>query len=86
MIWVSMAILIAQIVIAIVSYFTVYRHRSIYAIKTKVFRLPKGNKFDTETLRTEDIDNILKDGKYTVLYFAVRDDRDLQVILGKIKE
>jgi len=87
MVWISAGILIAQIVIAVVSYFTLHRHRVIYSIKTAVLRMPTGSAMDIHALKTEHIDGILKSGKYTVLQIVERyADKDLEIILGQIKK
>lgn len=87
MIWVSVGILVVQIVVAIVSYLTIYRHRVVYGIKTKVLRMPHGTQWDIEALKTEHINEDLQSGKYTVLQIVERDaDKDLQIILGQIKK
>jgi len=86
MIWVSVGLLIVQIVIAIVSYLTIYRHRVVYGIKTMVYRMPHGTQLDIYTQKTEHIDTVLKEGKYTILQIIERDsDKDLEIILGQIK-
>ena len=65
MIWVSVGILVAQIIIAIVFYLTIYRHRVIYSIKTAVLRLPHGTSSDAHALDTEHINKDLFSGKFT---------------------
>ena len=87
MIWVSVALLVVQMIIAIVSYLTLYRHRVIYKLETAVLRMPKGMKDDIYSLNTENIDKKLKSGKYTVIQIVERDaDKDLEIILGQIKK
>lgn len=87
MIWVSVGILVAQIIIAIVGYLTTYRHRSIYGIKTAVLRMPHGTRLDIDALDTKHIDKELRDGKYTVLQIVQRDaDKDLEIIMGQIRK
>ena len=87
MIWVSVLLLVAQIVIAIVSYLTIYRHRVVYGIKTMVYRMPHGTQLDKYAQNTEHIDTVLKEGKYTILQIIERDsDKDLEIVLGQIKK
>jgi hypothetical protein len=85
--WVSIGALIAQIIIAIVFYKTIYRHRVIYSIKTAVLRMPHGTGDNINVLDTKHIDKELRDGKYTILQIVERDaDKDLEIILGRIKK
>jgi hypothetical protein len=87
MVWISVGILAVQILVAVVSYFTVYRHRAVYGIKTAVLRMPQGTKNDVYALRTEHIDKELEGGKYTILQIVERyADKDLEIILGRIKK
>ena len=87
MIWVSVGILVVQIIVAVVAYLTIYRHRSIYGIKTAVLRMPHGIRNDIYAFDTSHIDEILKGGKYTILQIVERDaDKDLEVIMGQIKQ
>ncbi len=87
MIWVSVCILIVQIIIALVSYFTIYRHRVVFGITTAVLRMPHGTRHDEYALRTEHINKLLASGNYTVLQVVEREaDKDLELILGKIKD
>ncbi|MBL7166333.1 MAG: hypothetical protein ISS55_07610 [Dehalococcoidales bacterium] len=85
MVWISVGALVIQIIIAVVSYFTIYRHRVIYGIKTEVLRMPKGTKDDIDA-NLDHINNQLTCGKYTILQFAKRIDSDLEVVLGRIKK
>lgn len=87
MVWISAGILVVQIAVAVVSYFTIYRHRAVYSIKTAVLRMPHGTATDVYALQTEHIDKELKGGKYTILQIVERDaDKDLEIILGQIKK
>ncbi|MBA7649784.1 hypothetical protein ES703_57582 [subsurface metagenome] len=87
MIWVSIGILVAQLIIAIVTYLTIHRHRSIFSIKTAVLRMPQGTHDDIYALNTEHINTALRDGKYTVLQIVERyADKDLEIIMGQIKK
>ncbi len=87
MLWASVGLLVIQIIIAVVSYFTLYRHRAIYAIKTAVLRMPHGTSSDAYAFETEHIDEQLRDGKFTILQIVERDaDKDLEIILGQIKK
>lgn len=87
MIWVSVCILIVQIIIALVSYFTIYRHRVVFGITTAVLRMPHGTRNDEYALQTEHINKLLASGNYTVLQVVEREaDKDLELILGKIKD
>jgi hypothetical protein len=81
---IQLVILIAQVIIALLSYFTIYRHRVIYGINTKVLRMPRGTQNDTY-ITTEDINKSLGTGEYTVLQIVERPDKDLEIILGQIK-
>ena len=86
MIWVSIGILVVQLIIAIVSYLTIHRHRSIYSIKTAVLRMPQGTRDDIIALDTKHIDKDLRDGKYTVLQVVERYvDKHLEIVMGQIK-
>ena len=85
--WISVGILIAQIVFFIVTYFTAHRHRSIYNIRTAVLRMPRGTKDDIHALQTDHIDKELRGGKYTILQIVERPaDKDLEIIMGQIKK
>lgn len=87
MIWVSVGILVVQVIVAVISYLTIYRHRVVYGIKTTVLRMPHGTQWDIQALKTEHIDKELQSGKYTVLQIIERDaDKDLEIILGQIKK
>ncbi|MFC2007693.1 hypothetical protein ACFLVB_03755, partial [Chloroflexota bacterium] len=87
MIWISVGILIVQIIIAFVAYFTLYRHRVIYSIETDVLRMPKGTESDIHALRKEHINKRLQEGKYTILQIVERNsDKDLEIIYGQIKK
>ena len=86
MLFVQIGILIVQIIVAVVSYLTLHRHRAIYGLSTAVLRMPKGSREDVDALKTEHIDSKLRGGKYTVLQIVERVDKDLEVILGQIKE
>ena len=87
MVWISVGILIVQIAIAVVSYFTVYCHREVYGIKTAVLRIPHGTKDDIHALQTGHLDKELIGGKYTILQIVEHDaDKDLEIILGQIKK
>jgi len=86
MIWVSISVLVVQIIVALVSYFTIHRHRVVFGITTAVLRMPHGNRSDEDALRTQHINKLLASGNYTVLYVVEREaDKDLELILGKIK-
>lgn len=83
---ISGLILAAQIAIAVISYFKVYRHRVIYSLSTAVLRMPDGTASDTNALDTEHINKKLGSGKYTVLQVVERTvDHDMEIILGQIK-
>jgi hypothetical protein len=85
--WISAGILAAQIIIAVVSYLTLHRHRVVYGLSTAVNRLPKGSRDDIYALQTEHIDDKLRSAKYTVLQIVERPaDGDLEIILGQIRK
>ena len=85
--WISAGILAAQIIIAVVSYLTLHRHRVVYGLSTAVLRLPRGSRDDVHALQTEHIDDKLRSAKYTVLQIVERPvDGDLEIILGQIKK
>ncbi len=89
MVWISVGILIVQIAVATVSYLTLHRHRVIYSIKTAVLRMPHGTPSDAyaAVLETDHIDKELRSGEYTILQIVERDaDKDLEIILGRIKK
>ena len=87
MLEISIGILVAQIVIAVVSYLTLHRHRVVYSIKTAVLRMPHGTSSDAYALQTDHIDKELRSGKSTILQIVERDaDKDLEIILGRIKK
>jgi hypothetical protein len=87
MLWISVGILVVQILVAVVSYFTIYRHRAVYGIKTAVLRMPHGTATDVYALETEHIDKELQGGKYTILQIVERfADKDLEIIMGQIKK
>jgi hypothetical protein len=83
---ISAGILLVQIVVALISYFTIHRHRAVYGMKTSVLRMPHGDALDIHALNTEHIDKFLKDGKYTVLQIVERSDKDLEIILGQTRK
>lgn len=85
-IWISTAMLVAQIIIALVSYFSVHRNRSIYSINTAVLRMPHGTSNDRNALETSHINKMLTEGKYTILHVVQRADADLEIIMGQIKK
>ena len=85
--WISAGILAVQIIIAVVSYLTLHRHRVVYGLSTAVLRLPKGSGDDVHALQTEHIDDKLRSAKYTILQIVERPaDGDLEIILGQIKK
>ena len=85
--WISAGILAAQIIIAVVCYLTLHRHRVVYGLSTAVLRLPRGSRDDVHALQTEHIDDKLRSAKYTVLQIVERPvDGDLEIILGQIKK
>jgi len=87
MLWISVGILVVQILVAVLSYFTIYRHRAVYGIKTAVFRMPHGTATDVYALETKHIDKELQGGKYTILQIVERfADKDLEIIMGQIKK
>ena len=87
MVWASVGLLVVQIIVAVVSYLTLHRHRAVYGIKTAVLRMPRGTKNDIYALRTEHIDKQLRGGKYTILQIVERyADKDLEIIFGQIKK
>ncbi len=87
MVWASVGLLVVQIIVAVVSYLTLHRHRAVYGIKTAVLRMPSGIKNDIYALRTEHIDKQLRGGKYTILQIVERyADKDLEIIFGQIKK
>ena len=87
MIWISVGIIVTQIIIAVFSYFKLYRHRAVYSLSTAVLRMPHGSRDDVLAFETKHIDDKLKSGKYTVLQILERQaDKDLEIILGQIKK
>jgi len=82
---INIAILIGNGTIALLSYFRIYRHRVIYSIDTEVLRMPTGTEADRH-FSTESINERLRAGEYTVLQLVERRDKDLEIILGQIKE
>jgi len=79
-----------QIVVAAISYLTLYRHRVVCSIRTAKLIMPHGapgSPGEAMALKTEHIDEKLASGKYTVLQIVERDaDKDLEIILGQIKK
>ncbi len=86
MIGVQVALVLIQVAIALVGYFTIHRHRSIYGIKTAVLRMPHGTAGDEDALKMQQIDKELLGGKYTVLQIVERADKDLEIIMGQIRK
>ena len=85
--WISAVILAAQVIVAIVSYLTLYRHRVVYGLSTAILRLPTGSRDDVQALKTEHIDDNLRTSKYTVLQIVQRPNiGELEIILGQIKK
>ena len=85
--WISAGILSAQIIIAVISYLTLHRHRVVCGLSIAVLRLPKGSRDDVHAFQTEHIDDKLRSAKYTVLQIVERAaDGDLEIILGQIKK
>jgi len=82
--WISLGILVVQGVLALLTYQRVYRHRSVYGIKTAVLRMPRGTKDDIHALDTSHIDAMLSDGRHTVLQVVERQDKDLEFIIGVV--
>ena len=86
MVQISIGILVAQVIVAVVSYCTLHRHQVAYGMGTPALRMPKGSLDDVHALETGHIDDKLKSGKYTVLQIIERHaDKDLEIILGRIK-
>jgi hypothetical protein len=81
----NIVILIVNGTIALLGYFKIYRHRVIYSIDTEVLRMPTGALGDKH-ISTEGINKRLRTGEYTVLQVVERRDRELEIILGQIKE
>lgn len=77
-------ILIANLIIVGLGYFKIYRHRVVYGMDTEVLRMPTGVG-DDRYISTENINNRLRTGEYTVLQIVERPDKELEVILGQIK-
>jgi hypothetical protein len=86
MIWVQAGILAATVIIGLITYFTAYRHRVIYAIDTDVLRPPRGNSEDWSALDTGIINEKLKSGAYTILQIVERPDHEWEIIYGQIKK
>lgn len=87
MVWISIGILVVQVIVAVVSYCTLHRHRVVYGMSTAVLRMPKGSLDDVHALETGYIDDKLKSGKYTGLQIVERHaDKNLEIILGRIKK
>ena len=86
MIWVQVGILVCTIITFLVTYFTAYRHRMIYAIDTDVLSAPYGNDSDKYALNTSHINDKLKSGKYTILQIVQRPDKSWEIIYGQIKK
>lgn len=87
MVWIQAGILIVNIIVAMVSYLTLYRHRAIYSIRTAVLRMPQGTTNDVHALKTDHINEELNGGKYTISQIIERyADKDLEIILGQIKK
>lgn len=85
--WISACILATQVIVAVVSYLTLHRHRVVYGLSTAVLRLPKDSRDDVEALQTDHVDNELRSGKYTILQIVQRPvDGDLEIIPGQIKK
>ena len=85
--WGSVAILVAQVVVAVVSYLTVYRHRVIYSISTEVLALSTGDPTDPYLPGPGHINEKLRSSKYTVLQVVERFDKSgLVIVLGQIKK
>ena len=73
--------------VALVSYLTIHRHRVVYSLSTAVLRPPEGSRDDVHAFQTEHIDKKLRSGKYNVLQILQRPDgRDFEIILGQIKK
>ncbi len=86
-VWVQISLgIVVQVLIALFSYLTIHRYRAVYDIKTAVLRLPHGESFDKDALDTSHIDTILRTGKYTILQIVERPDKDLQVVMGRIRK
>jgi len=81
---IQLVILIANLIIVGLGYFKIYRHRVIYGINTEVLRMPRGNESD-KFITTEQINERLETGEYTVLQIVERPDKELEVILGQLK-
>ena len=85
---VQIGILIVQVVLVLltaVAYFTIYRHRVVYAIETDVLRAPHGTPMDRFALEKDHINKRLKKGEYTILQVIQRPDGDWEIIYGQIK-
>ena len=83
---ISILILVFNIIVAIITYRTVYRHRVVFGIKTECLRMPNGTRADMKDYTTV-INDILNSGNYTILGMVERSsDKDMEIIFGQIKE
>ena len=80
--WVSAIFLGAQIIILVIGYFKLYRHRVIYGIDTDVLRMPHSG----GGLEKNHINDKLKNGAYTILQIVQRPDHDVEIIYGQLRE
>lgn len=91
--WIQIIILAAQvilgIIIGLVSYFKIHRHRVIYNIKRCSFHPPSFEPSYPESETQKAIDLINEDlvtGKYTILQMIALTEYDVEVYLGQIKK
>lgn len=88
-IWIQIAILIIQVVIAIISYFKIYRHRVVYGIKRYSFHPPTFEPPYSAVETEKEISQVneeLVSGKYTILQMVARTECDIEVYLGQLRK
>ena len=88
---ISVLLVIIQIIIAWLTYQNVHRHRIIHEIKRYDYHTPSSSPpFLYSNSQSEDyfaqINNELKTGKFTILQMVARNEYDIDVYLGRIKE
>ena len=92
MIYIQIGLLIVSLIaagLAILSYLRIHRHRVIYSIKRYGLRLPSFEpsypESETEK-KIREIDKELVSGRYTIIQIVPRNEYEVEVYLGQVKQ
>ena len=83
--WLNVASLLLSLIAIIISIRSWVKNRAIYGVEREVIRQYDGSKNDL--VKNEDrLNEKLSSGKYTILTTYERFDRDIEVLLGRLKK